>query len=125
MWAESGVTAAPALLAIEIQPGPNTAMNVGTSATDLTLYNELGRAQVSAVTSSPPGSSGTANTFYQFQFEAQTATFTLTEAGVFANASSTVGTGSLLDHALFIPQFTWTAGDTLTMTAEFTWSNPT
>ena len=125
MWAESGVTAAPALLAIEIQPGPLTTMNVGTSATDLTLYNELGRAQVSAVTSSPPGSSGTANTFYQFQFEAQTATFTLTEAGVFANASSTVGTGSLLDHALFIPQFTWTAGDTLTMTAEFTWSNPT
>ena len=126
MWAESGVTtAAPALLAIEIQPGPRTAMNVGTSATDLTLYNELGRAKVSAVTSSPPGSSGTANTFYQFQFGAQTATFTLTEAGVFANASSTVGTGSLLDHALFIPQFTWTAGDTLTMTAEFTWSNPT
>lgn len=93
----------------------------GTSTADTTLYSELDRVQVSAVASTPSGGSGS-STIWQFQFPIQTATYTLTEAGIFCLASNTANSGDMLDHALILPAFTWTQGDTMTLAAQLTWN---
>ena len=89
----------------------------GTPAiTDTQLFAELNRAQVSAVTATPL--SNGAATVFQFQFPVNALSYAITEAGLFTLAASTVNSGDLLDHALISPSFTWTAGDTLTLSAQ-------
>lgn len=89
----------------------------GTPAiTDTQLYAELSRAQVSAVVATPL--SNGAATIFQFQFPVNGVNYTITEAGLFSLASVTVNSGDLLDHALISPSFAWTAGDTMTLSAQ-------
>ncbi len=89
----------------------------GTPAvTDTQLYAELNRAQVSAVTATPL--SNGAATVFQFQFPVNSLSYSISEAGLFTLASVTVNSGDLLDHALISPAFVWTAGDTLTLSAQ-------
>ncbi len=94
-------------------------LTAGTSPTDSILYNELSRSTVTAVAASPnsPG----ASTTWQFQFGLSQTAQTITEAGLFCLASATSGSGDLLDHALFVPEFSWPALQSLTLTADLDW----
>ena len=89
----------------------------GTPAnTDTQLYAELTRAQVSAVVSTPL--SDGAATIFQFQFPANGVSYQISEVGLFTLASVGVNSGDLLDHAVISPAFTWTAGETMTLSAQ-------
>lgn len=89
----------------------------GTPAnTDTQLYDELTRAEVSAVVSTPL--SNGAATIFQFQFPANGITYQISEIGLFTLSSVTVNSGDLLDHAVISPAFTWTLGETLTLSAQ-------
>lgn len=89
----------------------------GTPAnTDTQLYAELNRAQVSAVVSTPL--SNGAATIFQFQFPANGVNYSISEIGLFTLASVTANSGDLLDHAIISPAFTWTLGETMTLSAQ-------
>lgn len=89
----------------------------GTPAnTDTQLYAELSRAEVSAVVSTPL--SNGAATVFQFQFPVNGVSYTISEVGLFTLASVAANSGDLLDHASISPAFTWTAGDTMTLSAQ-------
>lgn len=89
----------------------------GTPAiTDTELYDELTRSTVSAVASSPL--SNGAATIFQFQFPVNALSYTITEVGLFTLASVAVNSGDLLDHAIISPSFTWTLGETMTLSAQ-------
>ncbi len=121
-WITSGAVG-PSMVAIEIQPALNSTILVGTSNADTQLGAELTRTQVSAVAASPATGAGS-TTLLQFQFPANAADFVITEAGVFVLADSGTNDGDMLDHCVFSPAFTWSTGDTMTLSAEFIWNFP-
>ena len=84
--------------------------------TDTQLYAELTRATVSAVISTPL--SDGAATIFQFQFPTNILSYSISEIGLFTLASVAVNSGDLLDHALISPVFAWTAGETMTLSAQ-------
>lgn len=93
------------------------------SASDTLLFAELGRQTVGAGASSPATSSISAQATWLFYFPNPTSTWTVTEAGVFANgsasASSVASAGVLLDHWAFSPALTVTTANTLILQASF------
>lgn len=87
------------------------AIGSGTTAVakgDTKLATELSRQVVGAGASSPATISIAAQTTFVFYFPSPTANWTITEAGVFANASSKANTGTMLDHWSFSPAVTVT-----------------
>lgn len=85
----------------------------GTAAsTDTALFAELGRQTVGAGAYSPATISVNAITTWLFYFPPPSVTWTVTEAGVFAGASATAGSGTLLDHYVLGTPVTVTSPDT-------------
>lgn len=93
------------------------------SASDTLLFNELGRSIVGAGASSPATSSIPAEITWLFYFSSPATTWTVTEAGVFANGSSNpatvVSAGTMLDHWAFSPSITVPTTDTLILQSTF------
>lgn len=90
-----------------------------TANTDTQLFTELGRETVGAGASSPATATISAQTTWLFYFPSPASTWTVTEAGVFVNASSTVNSGSLLDHFVFGSPITVPNTNTLILQASF------
>lgn len=70
---------------------------------DTQLFAELSRVTVGAGASSPATSSISAQATWLFYFPSPVTAWSVTEAGVFANAASAVNSGSLVDHWAFSP----------------------
>lgn len=73
------------------------------AASDIQLFTELGRETVGGGASTPASASVGALCTWSFFFPNPTVAWTVTEAGVFANASSATNSGSMIDHWLFSP----------------------
>ena len=85
----------------------------GTAAnTDVALFSELGRQTVGAGASSPATPSVNALTTWLFYFPSPSTSWTITEAGVFGQATSAPGSGTLLDHYVLGTPVTVTSPDT-------------
>jgi hypothetical protein len=69
--------------------------------TDTQLFSELSRTTVGAGASTPATSSVVALATWIFFFPNPATTWTVTEAGLFTDASSLVNSGSMLDHWAF------------------------
>lgn len=80
---------------------------------DTQLFSELGREIVSGAGSTPASGTVAAQTTWLFYFPNPATTWTVTEAGVFVNATGTVNTGSMLDHWAFSPTITVPTTNTL------------
>lgn len=79
----------------------------GTPAkSDLALFTELGRQPVGGPAASPATPTIAAEVAWLFYFPNPVATWTVTEAGLFAQATSTAGSGILVDHWAFSPSIT-------------------
>lgn len=86
----------------------------GTPAkSDTALFSELGRQTVGAGASSPATVSVSAQATWLFYFPQPGSTWTVTEAGVFANGTSAAGSGTLVDHWAFSPSVSVPTSDTL------------
>lgn len=94
-----------------------------TAASDTALWSELGRQTVGAGASSPATPSLNAQATWLFYFGQPATTWTITEAGVFANGTSTAGSpstaGVLLDHWAVSPNVVVPTTDTLILQASF------
>lgn len=89
------------------------------STSDTQLFTELGRTTVSAGASSPATVSINALTTWQFYFPPPASTWTVTEAGVFANATAATNNGTLLDHWAFSSSVTVSTTNTLLLQVAF------
>lgn len=93
--ANLGVTTATYLTPLYGALGSGT----GTPAIgDTALFSELGRETVGTGASSPATPTISALATWLFYFPSPASSWTVTEAGLFANAGSTAGSGTLLDH---------------------------
>lgn len=107
--ANLGVTSATYLTPLYGAVGSGT----GTvAASDTALFSELGRVTVGAGASSPATPTINALCTWLFYFPPPGSTWTITEAGVFANATSTAGSGTLLDHYLLSSSVTVSSPNT-------------
>lgn len=89
----------------------------GVSSSDTALTSELARSSISQAT----GVSGQVT--WVFFFGSSQAVGTIAEAGAFGGASSTAGSGTLLDHVLISPTLAKTSSQTMTMQVSFTLVN--
>lgn len=89
------------------------------AASDVALFTEYGRVQVGAGASVPATPSINAQTTWQFYFPQPTLNTTITEAGVFALATSTAASGTLMDHWAFSPTVSFTTANTLLLQVSF------
>lgn len=89
------------------------------TAADTQLTAELGRQTVGAGASSPATPSLNAQVTWLFYFPQPSVTWTVAEAGIFANASMTTNSGILLDHFVFSPTVSVPTSDTLILQAAF------
>lgn len=89
------------------------------ASTDSALFSEYSRIQVGAGASVPATPSINAQVTWQFYFPQPTSNVTITEAGVFANASSTGGSGSMMDHWTFSPTISFVTSNTLLLQVSF------
>lgn len=80
---------------------------------DVQLFTELSRTTVGAGAASPATASVAANATWLFYFPSPATTWTVTEAGLFANATSATNNGTLLDHWAFSPTVSVPSSDTL------------
>lgn len=80
---------------------------------DTQLVAELGRQTVGAGASTPASAAIAAQATWLFYFPQPASTWTVTEAGVFANATSVANSGSMVDHWAFSPSITVTTANTL------------
>jgi hypothetical protein len=87
--------------------------------TDTQLFTELGRQTVGAGAATPATPTLSAQTTWLFYFPQPASTWTVTEAGVFANASATANSGILMDHYVVSPSVTVTTANTLILQAVF------
>lgn len=86
----------------------------GTPAkSDAALFSELGRQPVGAGASSPATGSVSAEATWLFYFTSPASTWTVTEAGLFAAATSASGSGTMVDHWEFSPSVSVPATNTL------------
>lgn len=93
---------------------------VGSGATaatkaDTQLTTELGRVTVGAGGSTPASASVAALATWLFYFPNPITTWSVNEAGVFAQASSTANSGSLLNHWVFPATISVPPADTLVL----------
>jgi hypothetical protein len=107
--ANLGVTSATYLTPLygAVGSGPGTP-----AASDTALFSELGRETVGAGAFSPATPSISALCTWLFYFPSPAGTWTVTEAGVFANAGSAAGSGTLLDHYALASPVTVASPDT-------------
>lgn len=70
---------------------------------DLALFSELGRQTVGGPAASPATPSVAAESAWLFYFPNPPVTWTVSEAGLFAQATSAAGNGILVDHWAFSP----------------------
>ena len=93
------------------------------AASDTALFAELGRQTVGAGASVPATSSLPSQLTWLFYFPQPSVSWTVTEAGVFANGSSNDSSlataGVLLDHWAFSPTLTVPITDTLILQSSF------
>lgn len=93
------------------------------AASDTLLFTELGRQIVGDGAFSPASPTLAAQIIWLFYFPQPPVTWTVTEAGVFANGSSNAATvataGTLIDHWAFTPTVTVPTTDTLILQATF------
>lgn len=76
----------------------------GTAAkSDTALFTEFSRTTVGGGASVPATASVAAEATWLFYFPQFSNPETITEAGLFANATSTAGSGSMIDHWVFSP----------------------
>jgi hypothetical protein len=80
---------------------------------DTALFAELGRQAVGAGASSPATPSIAAEATWLFYFPQPGTTWTVTEAGLFANATSAAGSGTMVDHWAFSVPVSVPVTDTL------------
>lgn len=80
---------------------------------DTALFAELGRQTVGAGASSPASSSIAAYATWLFYFTSPATTWTVAEAGVFANATPVANSGSMIDHWGFSPAVSVPTTDSL------------
>ena len=80
---------------------------------DVQLFTELGRVTVGAGASSPATPSISAYATWLFYFPSPATTWTVTEAGLFANATSAANSGAMLNHWAFSPTVSVPTSDTL------------
>lgn len=92
---------------------------VTVSAADTALSVEFSRTTVGAGASVPATASLPAQLTWLFYFPQPSSTTTVTEAGVFVNASGTPGAGTLLDHWAFSPTLPVPTSDTVLLQASF------
>lgn len=86
----------------------------GTPAkSDTQLFTELGRQTVGAGAASPATPSVAAEAVWLFYFPTPASTWTVTEAGLFAGATATANSGTMLDHWAFSPSVTVTTSNSL------------
>jgi hypothetical protein len=86
----------------------------GTPAkSDVQLYTELGRVAIGAGASSPATATVAGYATWLFYFPSPATTWTVTEAGLFANATSAPTEGTMVDHWVFSPTVTVPTTDTL------------
>lgn len=81
--------------------------------TDTALFTELGRTVVGGAGSTPASSSIAAYATWLFYFPSPASTWTVTEAGAFANATATAASGTLIDHWAFTPTLSISTVQTL------------
>lgn len=93
------------------------------TAADTLLGAELARVTVGAGSSAPATPSIAAQTIWTFYFPTPATSYTVGEAGVFANGSSLAvnpaTAGTLLDHWVFSPTISVTNPNTLILQATF------
>lgn len=80
---------------------------------DTQLFAELGRQTVGAGAAGPATPSIAAQATWLFYFPQPGATWTVTEAGIFAGATSAANSGTMVDHWAFSPSVTVPTTDTL------------
>lgn len=89
------------------------------AASDTALFSELGRQTVGAGASTPATPTINAQCTWLFYFPSPATTWTVTEAGLFAGATSAAGSGTMLDHWAFSPSVSVPTSDTLILQASF------
>lgn len=93
------------------------------AASDTLLFHELGRQTVGAGAASPATPSINSLVTWLFYFPAPSVTWSVTEAGVFANGSfnpaDVTTAGTMLDHWMFSPVVTVSTANTLILQASF------
>lgn len=82
------------------------------AASDVALFAELGRQSVGAGASSPATPTIAAEATWLFYFPQPPVAWTVTEAGIFAGATSASGSGTLVDHWVFSPAISVPTSDT-------------
>lgn len=116
--ANLGVTSPTYLTPLWGAIGDGTAP-VTVSASDTALAAEVSRTTVGDGASVPSTSSIPAQLTWLFYFPQPASALTLTEAGVFVNASGTSGAGTLLDHWAFSPTISVPTTNTVLLQASF------
>lgn len=86
---------------------------------DTQLVSELGRQTVGGGASTPASSSVAALATWMFFFPNPTTNWTVTEAGIFAYATSAANSGSMLDHWAFSPTLSVLTTNTLILQVSF------
>lgn len=76
------------------------------SVSDTQLFSEISRTTVGAGASTPATPTVSALATWVFFFTNAASPYTVTEAGVFANGTTAVNTGSLIDHWAFTSSIT-------------------
>lgn len=93
------------------------------TSSDTLLTAELARVTVGAGSSSPATSTVAAQTIWTFYFPTPASSYTVGEAGVFANGTSVATSpstaGTLIDHWVFSPTVTVINPNTLILQASF------
>jgi hypothetical protein len=97
----------------------NATAPVTVAASDTALAAEVARTTVGAGASVPATAALPGQLTWLFYFPQPTSTLTLTEAGVFVNAASTSGSGTMLDHWAFSPTISVPTTDTVLLQASF------
>lgn len=80
---------------------------------DTALFAELGRQPASGGGATPASSTIPAQASWLFYFPSPASTWTVTEAGLFAGATSASGSGAMVDHWAFSPSLTVSTTQTL------------
>lgn len=89
------------------------------AASDVALFSEYARVQVGAGASLPATPALDAQATWQFYFPQPSANQTITEAGIFALATSTGGSGTMMDHWAFSPTVSFNTANTLLLQVSF------
>ena len=88
---------------------------------DTQLYAELSRQTVGAGASSPATASIPAESTWLFYYPSPLTAWTVTEAALFANATSTVNSGSMVDHWAFSPTVAVSTTNSLILEISLSW----